>query len=131
MKKRVRYHAGSMKGEATITKKAISNNRMMEGARPVTSNLEKTLLDHNREQSAEYCSPDADLWRRKYRIEHPTEIGALKCMDGRLNLAVITQTPPGIIQPFRNLGGQFCLGWPFFQEVIDEWVNYAISRSPW
>lgn len=50
-------------------------------------------------------------------------------MDGRLNLAVYTNTPPGIIQPFRNIGGRFDLGWPFFQEVTKSHVNYALSRG--
>ena len=50
-------------------------------------------------------------------------------MDGRLNLAVYTKTPPGIIQPFRNIGGRFDLGWPFFAEVIKGWVNYALGRG--
>jgi len=67
--------------------------------------------------------------RRRYRGDHPTEIAALKCMDGRLNLPVITQTALGIIQPFRNLGGRFDLGWPFFQSIIDSWVKYSIRRG--
>lgn len=67
--------------------------------------------------------------RRRYRGEHPTEIAALKCMDGRLHLPVMTQTALGIIQPFRNLGGKFDLGWPFFQASIDNWVQYSISRG--
>ncbi|NWF73057.1 MAG: hypothetical protein HXY51_08495, partial [Nitrospirae bacterium] len=48
---------------------------------------------------------------------------ALKCMDGRLNLSVATNTPPGIIEPIRNLGGRFDLGWPHFGEVITEQVQ--------
>ncbi|MDH5480467.1 MAG: carboxysome shell carbonic anhydrase, partial [Nitrosomonas sp.] len=67
--------------------------------------------------------------RRRYRGEHPTEIAALKCMDGRLNLPVMTQTALGIIQPFRNLGGKFELGWPFFQATLDQWVQYSINRG--
>lgn len=87
------------------------------------------LRQHNQTMSQEFCSPDAALWRRKYRQEHPTEIAALKCMDGRLNLALMTKTPPGIIQPFRNIGGIFDLGWPYFGALMREWVDYSISRS--
>jgi len=50
-------------------------------------------------------------------------------MDGRLNLPVMTQTTVGIIQPYRNLGGKFDLGWPFFQATLDDWVQYAIGRG--
>lgn len=87
------------------------------------------LLKHNQKQSAEFSNPDAILERRQYRVKHPTEIAAWKCMDGRLHLPIITETPLGVIQPFRNIGGQFDLGWPFFGFVTKEWVDYAISRG--
>lgn len=91
--------------------------------------LKEFILRRNEEQSASFRSAAARLARMRYRAEHPTEISAWKCMDGRLNLAIYTQTPPGIIQPFRNIGGRFDLGWPFFQEVIKAWTNYALSRG--
>lgn len=100
-------------------------NRMIAGQ----SKVAQFLLEHNRRQSATYVSPDATLARRMYRSKHPTEIAALKCMDGRLNLPVITETPPGIIQPFRNVGGRFDFGWPFFGQLIQEWVEYAVKRG--
>ena len=85
------------------------------------------LLDLNAKHAKAF--KDLATERRRYRGEHPTEIAALKCMDGRLHLPVMTQTALGIIQPFRNLGGKFDLGWPFFQNIIDQWVQYAISRG--
>ena len=85
------------------------------------------LLDLNVRHAQTFM--DLATERRRYRGEHPTEIAALKCMDGRLNLPVMTQTAVGIIQPYRNLGGKFDLGWPFFQATIDDWVQYAISRG--
>lgn len=85
------------------------------------------LLDVNASHAQRFI--DLSTERRRYRGEHPTEIAALKCMDGRLNLPVITQTALGIIQPFRNLGGKFELGWPFFQSILDNWVRYSISRG--
>ncbi len=85
------------------------------------------LLDLNKRHAQTFM--DLAIERRRYRGEHPTEIAALKCMDGRLNLPVMTQTTVGIIQPYRNLGGKFDLGWPFFQATIDDWVQYAISRG--
>lgn len=97
----------------------------MNSSNPIIS----FLLEHNKRQSEIFCSPDAALSRRQYRALHPTEIAALKCMDGRLNLAIQTQTPPGIIQPFRNLGGQFDIGWPYFGEIMSGWVNYVTSKG--
>jgi len=87
------------------------------------------LLRHNERQSEEFATPDAVLERRQYRAKHPTEIAAWKCMDGRLHLPIITETPLGIIQPFRNIGGQFDLGWPFFGLLTKEWVDYALNRG--
>ncbi|HLD19635.1 MAG TPA: hypothetical protein VJB93_00065 [Patescibacteria group bacterium] len=85
------------------------------------------LLDLNEEHSTAFISPDVTLARRKYRAEHPTEIAAFKCMDGRLHLPVITETVPGIIQPWRNLGGKFDLGWLGLAASFKDWVDYAIS----
>jgi hypothetical protein len=93
------------------------------------SKLVSFLLDRNKEQSQTFTSSDAVLWRRQYRAKYPTEIAALKCMDGRLNLALMTETPQGIIQPFRNIGGIFDLGWPFFGILMREWVEYAVSQG--
>lgn len=92
-------------------------------------NLTKFLLNHNKKQSTLFCSPDAALSRHQYRSKHPTSIAAMKCMDGRLNLSIMTDTPPGIIQPFRNIGGIFDLGWPYFGELIHEWVKNAINKG--
>ncbi len=94
-----------------------------------TGDLTTFILNRNEEQSAAYRSAAARMARTRYRAEHPTEIAAWKCMDGRLNLALYTKTPPGIIQPFRNIGGRFDLGWPFFQEVTRSWVNYGMQRG--
>lgn len=101
----------------------------MNGNNHHTGDLVQFVLNRNEEQSAAFRSAAARLARTRYRAEHPTEIAAWKCMDGRLNLAVYTKTPPGIIQPFRNIGGRFDLGWPFFAEVIKGWVNYALGRG--
>ncbi|MCB9811057.1 MAG: hypothetical protein H6779_04480 [Candidatus Nomurabacteria bacterium] len=92
-------------------------------------NLINLLLEHNKKRSDNFSNPDIVLERRLYRAKHPTEIAVLKCMDGRLHLPIITKTPLGIIQPFRNLGGQFDLGWPFFGQVMKDWVDYAVSQG--
>lgn len=91
--------------------------------------LTQFILERNEKQSSEFCAPGAQLARRVYRAKYPSEIIALKCMDGRLNLSVMTGTPPGIIKPYRNIGGKFDLGWPFFGRLILEDVEYAISKG--
>lgn len=93
------------------------------------SDLKAFILDRNKKQSAEFRSPGAQLARRLYRAQHPSEIIALKCMDGRLNLAVMTNTPPGIIKPYRNIGGKFDLGWPFFGRLMLDDIEYAVSKG--
>jgi len=74
-----------------------------------------------------FRSPEAWLARERYLAEHPTAIAVMKCMDGRINLPVMTNTPPGILMPFRNLGGAFDLGWPHLGEVlahhVQNWVR--------
>lgn len=87
------------------------------------------LFDLARRHSSTYSSADAQLARERYLAKHPTAIVAMKCMDGRLNLPVVTQTPLGIIQPFRNLGGMFDLGWPHLGEVLANHVQRMISHG--
>jgi hypothetical protein len=69
-----------------------------------------------------FRSPEAWLARERYLSEHPTAIAVLKCMDGRINIPVATNTPTGILMPFRNLGGMFDLGWPYLGEVLSHYV---------
>lgn len=90
--------------------------------------IEEVLL-RNQEQSSLFCGPDASLARKQYRALHPTEILWFKCMDGRLNGALMTGTPVGIIQPVRNIAGSFDLGWPYLGALFLEWVEYAVSHG--
>ncbi len=91
--------------------------------------LRQQIIARNRAQSALYCDPSERVRRATHRQAHPTEIAAFKCMDGRLDLARITRTPPGIVQPFRNVGGNLDLGWPFLGSAMTDWVEYTISRG--
>lgn len=84
------------------------------------------LFDRARDYSARFCSPENWLARERYLARHPTAIGVLKCMDGRINIPVATKTPLGIIQPFRNLGGMFDLGWPHLGEVLAAYVQRCV-----
>jgi len=85
------------------------------------------LLEINEKNSADFVKQEEA--RVIYRRMYGTEFAALKCMDGRLLFPDLTQTPLGIIQPYRNLGGVFHLGWPFFQQAIEGWKKYADSKD--
>lgn len=76
-----------------------------------------------------YRSPEACLARDRYLAEHPTAIAVLKCMDGRINIPVATNTPVGILMPFRNLGGMFDLGWPHLGEVLAHHVQRMVGSG--
>lgn len=87
------------------------------------------LFNHARKQAETFGSPETWLARMRYRTEHPTAIGVLKCMDGRINIPIATETPVGIIQPFRNLGGKFDLGWPHLGEVLANYVQSKVHEG--
>ena len=76
-----------------------------------------------------YRSPEAMLARTRYQSQHPTAIAVLKCMDGRINIPVATETPVGILMPFRNLGGCFDLGWPHLGEVLTQYVMDRVHEG--
>lgn len=85
------------------------------------------VLDLAQRHTAAFRSPDAALERQRYLANHPTAIVVLKCMDGRINIPVVTGTPYGIIQPFRNLGGMFDLGWPHLGEVMASHIHRMVT----
>jgi hypothetical protein len=87
------------------------------------------LMDHAHRHSAEYQSSEFYQARSLYIAQHPTSIVALNCMDGRVNISVATDTPMGIILPFRNLGGRFSLGWPYFGEVLAGQMRHMIGQG--
>jgi hypothetical protein len=87
------------------------------------------LFEIASEQAEAFSSPEAWLSRQRYLAEHPTAILALKCMDGRINIPIATKTPQGIIQPFRNLGGMFNLGWPHLSEVLAHNVHQVVRAG--
>jgi len=86
------------------------------------------LLKINKDRSHEFISERPR--RRKYRQDHPTEIGVFECMDGRVHLPLLTRTPFGIIQSWRNMGGQFdLLHWPRFQTSVRGFSGYARRKK--
>lgn len=95
---------------------------------PIADRIE-WLFDLAQRYSAEFCSPESFLARERYLALHPTAIAVMKCMDGRINIPVATNTPPGIIQPFRNLGGMFDMGWPHLGEVLAQYVQNMVRSG--
>jgi len=87
------------------------------------------LFQLARQHSQTYASPEDWLARERYRARHPTALMVMKCMDGRINIPIATGTPRGIIQPFRNLGGMFHLGWPHLGEIIQGAVDKEVRRG--
>lgn len=97
-------------------------------SKPIAQRID-WLFERARDHSARFCSPENWLARERYLALHPTAIGVLKCMDGRINIPVATHTPLGIIQPFRNLGGMFDLGWPHLGEVLAGYVQRCVREG--
>jgi hypothetical protein len=87
------------------------------------------VRDLAQRHGADYRSAEAWLARERYLAEHPTAIAVLKCMDGRINIPVATNTPVGILMPFRNLGGMFDLGWPHLGEVLAAHVQRMVHSG--
>lgn len=87
------------------------------------------VIQRARCQSADFKGAGSWLDRSSYMAHHPTAIAAFMCMDGRVNVPLVTNTPRGIIQPFRNLGGRFDLGWPHLGHVVAETVADILKQG--
>jgi hypothetical protein len=98
------------------------------GNRSIQERIE-WLWQLGRAHSQDFCGPDATLARKRYQAQHPTHIMVLKCMDGRIHIPYATKTPLGIIEPLRNLGGMFHMGWPYLGEVVAASVSEAVERG--
>ncbi len=96
--------------------------------RPIAERID-WLFGLAKRHAAEFSGPESFLARKRYLAEHPTAILVLKCMDGRINIPIATNTPAGIIQPFRNLGGMFNLGWPHLGETLVDAVGKVVNQG--
>ena len=95
---------------------------------PIAERIE-SLFEVARRHCAAFSGPEDYLARTRYLAVHPTAILVFKCMDGRINIPLATNTPKGIIQPLRNLGGMFNLGWPHLGEVVAHSVQDVVQRG--
>ena len=112
----------------TPTPSQTSNEASVIRHMPIRQRID-WLMDHAHRHSVEFQSSESYQSRRLYTAQHPTSVVALSCMDGRVNLSVATDTPYGIILPYRNLGGRFSLGWPHFGEVLADHVRNMVGRG--
>jgi Carboxysome Shell Carbonic Anhydrase len=111
-----------------LTPSEISADSKVIRALPIRQRI-GWLVNHAHRHAMAFQSSESFLARSLHHAQHPTSIVALNCMDGRINLALATGTPPGIIMPFRNLGGRFDLGWPYFGEVLAEHVESMVKQG--
>jgi hypothetical protein len=87
----------------------------------------KMLVELNKKHSEMFQSQR--LERELYLAKHPTNVMVFKCMDGRIHMPTVTNTPLGIMRPFRNIGGKFNLGWPLLNESFDGSVRRAVAKG--
>lgn len=85
------------------------------------------LIGINLEHSRMYVAEQEP--RRIHRMLYRTKISVYKCGDGRCDFAGMTETPHGIIDPYRNIGGKFSLKWPLFQRVVHDSKEHADSKE--
>lgn len=76
------------------------------------------ILALNAERSDEFCTQTAHDERTLYTSRYPSRVLVFKCMDGRINLPLITGVPIGKLHPFRNIGGKFTLGDPYLSTLV-------------
>jgi len=118
--------------DPTMTETASASRRSAPARaphdRPIADRID-WLFDLGKRHGQAWRSPDAVLARGRYLSQHTTAMVALKCMDGRINIPVATNTPTGIVMPFRNLGGMFNLGWPHLGEVLQHHVMEMMGQG--
>lgn len=89
--------------------------------------LREEIITLNDVRSIEFCSSQARDRRVFYSYRHPTRILVFKCMDGRINLPLITGIPMGKLHPFRNIGGKFVLGDPYLGRLVQDAKESAMQ----
>jgi hypothetical protein len=89
--------------------------------------LIEELVALNAQNSQLFCDPGLRAARMRAREEHRVRAVCFKCMDGRINLPLLTGTHMGSIIPFRTMGGIFHIGWPALSDRICDIVDGSIS----
>ncbi len=91
--------------------------------------LKQEILALNAERSDVFNTPIALDARALYSYKYPTKMLVFKCMDGRINLPLITGVPLGKLHPFRNIGGKFVLGDPYLGRLILDSKDQAVRAG--
>jgi hypothetical protein len=81
------------------------------------------IIRINSNYSLEYLAQLPQL--EEYKQKYPTKFMVFKCMDGRILFSHFTGAPLGYLSNFRNLGGQFNLGWAHLQATFKEVIYDA------
>jgi hypothetical protein len=89
--------------------------------------LAQELFDLNRAHSELYVQQEAA--RIRYHQRYPTNVAAFKCMDGRVNMPLLTRAPLGAVRPFRNIGGKFRIGWSALEGKLVEYVDQSARKG--
>lgn len=87
------------------------------------------IITLNSRRSEEFCTPTARDARTLYSSQYPTKMLVFKCMDGRINLPLITGVPMGRLHPFRHIGGKFVLGDPYLGRLVLDAKEEAIHQG--
>lgn len=86
------------------------------------------LIEHNKKQSEYFGSPDQVQLREEYTYRHTSDVMVTKCMDGRVNLPVITGIPMGVFSPYRSMGAKFEVGSPGFAPHVRRFYEHVRDR---
>ncbi len=85
------------------------------------------IVTINADASTRYVEAESE--RLRYWAKHPTFFACIKCMDGRVLFPSMTNTPIGIVKPFRAIGGKFHIWWPSFAGRVRHWVDKAVAKG--
>lgn len=91
------------------------------------SAIHDRIISINAQASARYIEAESE--RLRYWAKHPTFFACIKCMDGRVLFPSMTNTPIGIVKPFRAIGGKFNIWWPSFLGRMRHWVDKAVVKG--
>lgn len=87
---------------------------------------ERALSDNKKHSDAFMAS---HLEREHHFARYPTRKIVFKCMDGRVNYGRITNTPPGMTKPYRNIGGLFDLSWGYLDQLVQDDIEVWIKNG--
>lgn len=87
------------------------------------------IVKHNQLQHDEFTNLNSIIQRGEYLKNYPTKFVFFKCMDGRVNFAIATKTPMGIIKPMRNVGAIFHFGWKPLYDKVSGVIEEAIVEK--